>query len=144
MGDMMCRHRVRSHAYGNPYDSLLGSFQQLIRDIMSPKKGTIETYRLTQRLSGVGGSSEWLPMQQPVLHEIEVPCLAINSRDDPVCVWENVDNHFKDILANPNLALVELASGSHGCKLDFWGYSNVVHPIISEFVRACWDEFQTS
>lgn len=119
------------------------SFQQLVGDILSPRKGAVETYRLSQRLSGVGGSTEWLPIQQPLLHEIEVPCLAINSRDDPICVWSNVEDHLDQISANPNIVLAELAHGSHGCKFDFWGTRNIVHPIIAEFVAACWKEWSS-
>jgi len=104
--------------------------------------GTLtETYRTARRLSGAGDSSAWLDMQQPRLDEIRVPSLMINSRDDPICVWANVEQFKNDITANPNLALVELRRGSHGCKFDFLGVSSVTDDMIGEFVWASWQEW---
>mmetsp|Transcript_26936 Transcript_26936/g.52827 ORF Transcript_26936/g.52827 Transcript_26936/m.52827 type:complete len:467 (-) Transcript_26936:74-1474(-) len=103
--------------------------------------GLTETYRNARRLSGAGDSSAWLDMQQPKLDEIRVPSLMINSRDDPICVWANVEQFKNDITANPNLALVELRRGSHGCKFDFLGISSVTDDMIGEFVWASWQEW---
>lgn len=103
--------------------------------------GLTETYRNARRLSGAGDSSAWLDMQQPRLDEIRVPSLMINSRDDPICVWANVEQFKNDITANPNLALVELRRGSHGCKFDFFGISSVTDNMIGEFVWASWQEW---
>mmetsp|Transcript_53158 Transcript_53158/g.84391 ORF Transcript_53158/g.84391 Transcript_53158/m.84391 type:complete len:250 (+) Transcript_53158:3-752(+) len=116
------------------------SFSNLVDDLLSPKHGAIDTLRLTKRLSGVGGSREWLNIQQPVLSNIGIPCLAINSRDDPVCVWSNVEASWTEIITNPNLALADFARGGHGCKFGFWGGANVAHQMVIEFIKSCWEE----
>lgn len=118
------------------------SFGQLVDEMISPRKGVVDTFRLGRRLSGVDGSSAWLDMQQPQLHEIQLPTLLINSRDDPICVWSNVEANLSDIKKNPNLVLAVLERGSHGCKFDFWGLSNVAHGMMAEFVLACLEELR--
>jgi len=114
------------------------SFNNLVGTLLSPRHGIVKTYRLQRRLCGANDSSDFLQKQQPLVEEVEMPCLLINSRDDPVCVWENVVEHMPDIMSNPNLVLAELARGSHGCKFDFWGRKNVAHDMIKEFVAASW------
>jgi len=115
-------------------------FYQVVGEMLSPKSGTVKTYRLTRKLSGVDDSSAWLEMQQPRLGHIALPCMLINSRDDPICVWSNVEAHLPEIKSNPHVVLADLERGSHGCKFDFWGTCNVAHGMIAEFVTAASEE----
>lgn len=116
------------------------STNTLVSQLLSPSSGLGDTYRKGRRLSGADDSSAYLNMQQPKLSDVEVPTLLINSRDDPICVWHNVEEHRREIDANPNVALAELWRGAHGCKFNFWGTSSVTFTMIAEFVEACWDE----
>lgn len=120
------------------------SFNDLVRDLMSPKNGVRQTYRGLRRLSGIDNSSAWLKSQQPELNSICMPSLLINSRDDPICVWENVRENFRDISSNPNLVLAELYRGAHGCKFGFWGFKAITDNMIAEFVQGAWHELQAS
>jgi len=117
------------------------STSNLVKSMLSPASGLQQTYRLARRLSGAVDSSAYLEMQQPCLEEISVPSLMINSRDDPICVWRNVEDFRADIAANPNLVLAELRRGSHGCKFGFWGFHSVTDAMIGEFVIATWQEW---
>lgn len=63
-------------------------------------------------------------------------------RDDPICVWENVEEHASNIEQNPYLALAELQRGSHGCKFDLWGFNSVGNRMIGDFVLASWAELK--
>lgn len=119
------------------------STARLVGDMLSPKSGAVETFRMGRRLSGVGGSSAWLNMQEVKVREIALPSLLINSRDDPICVWSNVEDVMDDIKANPNLVLADLERGAHGCKFDFWGINNVAHSMIAEFVLSAAVELKT-
>eukprot|EP00927_Polykrikos_kofoidii_P085226 TRINITY_DN9200_c0_g1_i3.p1 TRINITY_DN9200_c0_g1~~TRINITY_DN9200_c0_g1_i3.p1 ORF type:complete len:469 (+),score=41.87 TRINITY_DN9200_c0_g1_i3:157-1407(+) len=116
------------------------SFSERVDAVLSPVTGLRETYRQATKLSGIKGSSAWLDEQQPKLDGIHVPTLAINSRDDPICVWANVENFRSDIAANPHVILAELQRGSHGCKYGFWGLEPVTNSMIGEFIIASWRE----
>jgi len=120
------------------------SFNELVRDLMSPRKGLRDSYRGLRRLSGKENSSAWLTSQQPDIPSIGVPSLLINSRDDPICVWENVRENFRDISSNPNLVLAELYRGAHGCKFGFWGCKAITDDMIADFVQGAWHELQAS
>lgn len=130
------RHRIRLRQKSS-------SFNNLVSDMLSPKRGLGETYRLARRLSGATGSHAYLNIQQPRIDKVGLPTLLINSRDDPICVWRNVLDSYKRIVSNPFLVLAELHRGSHGCKFDFWGCSSVTHKMITEFVFAAWDEHRS-
>jgi hypothetical protein len=106
--------------------------------LLSPTTGISDTYRAIKRLSGIPDSCAWLDKQQPRLDDISVPSLLVNSRDDPINTWTNVEHYLKDIAANPNLALAEMQCGAHGCKYDFWGFSSVINTMVTEFVMASW------
>ncbi|CAE8624059.1 unnamed protein product [Polarella glacialis] len=129
------RHKFRNQS---------ASFSNLLGNILSPQHSLKETYRKTRHLSGAIDSSAWMDMQQPCMEGINVPSLLINSRDDPICVWANVEEYKQDIVANPNLVLAELQRGSHGCKYGFWGGESIADVFIGEFVFACWCEFRAS
>lgn len=120
------------------------SADDIVNQAMSPTHGLQDTYKAIRRLAGAGGSSAWLDMQQPRLEQVAVPSLMINSRDDPVCVWENVERFRADIVSNPNLVLAEMQQGSHGCKFGFWGFDSVAFAMIGEFVTASWKEWVES
>merc|ERR1719456_556062 len=81
--------------------------------LLSPTRGIPDTYRAIRRLTGIQDSSAWLDKQQPRIDDIRVPSLLVNSRDDPINTWTNVEMYIKDIAANPNLGLVELRAGAH-------------------------------
>merc|ERR1712118_218553 len=116
------------------------SSQELLRSALSLKEGLTDTYRKVRQLSGAGDSNAYLDMQQARMEKIGIPSLLINSRDDPICVWENVTAYAERIAANQNLVLAELQRGAHGCKYDFWGVRSVGHDMIGEFVTASWQE----
>lgn len=117
------------------------SFWNHVGSILDPRIGHIKTWLMLSRLHCEGGWKESIRLQQPVIHELCVPSLLINSRDDPVCSWKNVEKSWEQIESNPNLVLADFARGSHGCNFDFWGRSNVVNPIIGEFVKSTWEEW---
>eukprot|EP00438_Fugacium_kawagutii_P020161 Skav209783 [mRNA] locus=scaffold9:618069:625030:- [translate_table: standard] len=125
-----------------------GAAQQAVLD---PGKSFIEAYRNVTKLSGrFGCSNTWLEKQQPSLEDMKVPCLLINSllvsKDDPICVWENVEEHASHIATNPYLALAELQLWPHcgqACKwFDLWGFNSVGNRMISDFVMASWAELK--
>eukprot|EP00913_Durusdinium_trenchii_P001506 g1394.t1 len=107
---------------------------EVVKLALDPGRGFNEVYRNVTKLAGFGCSNAWVEKQQPDLQEMQVPCLLINSRDDPICIWENVEEHKSAIEKNPFLALAELQRGSHGCKFDFWGYNSVGNRMIGDFV----------
>lgn len=71
-----------------------------------------------------------------------MPTLLLNSVDDPVTRWENVEDARAEIAGNPNCVLAELRRGSHGCKFGFLGRQTMAEPIIAEFVIGAWRELQ--
>eukprot|EP00435_Cladocopium_sp_Y103_P071306 s257_g37.t1 len=93
------------------------SSAEVMKMVLDPAQSFDNVYRNVTKLSGFGCSNTWLEKQQPSLKDMQLPCLLINSRDDPICVWENVEEHASNIEQNPYLALAELQRGSHGCKL---------------------------
>lgn len=125
------------------------SFANIVSDLMSPKAalrgGLKETYRATRRLSTNSrvDSSAWLEAQQPQFDEISIPTLLINSRDDPVCTWSNVESFYADICSNPNMVLADLERGAHGCKYGFWGWGSYVDSMIGDFVLGAWQELES-
>lgn len=100
-----------------------------------------ETYKLSRRLSGCEDEDAWIRQQQANLGEISLPCLLLNSRDDPICVWDNVEANFGSILGNPNLALAEFRCGAHGCKFGLLGES-VGHDLVVEFIEGAQRELR--
>lgn len=120
------------------------SSAEVVKLALDPGRGFNEVYRNVTKLAGFGCSNAWVEKQQPDLQEMQVPCLLINSRDDPICIWENVEEHKSAIEKNPFLALAELQRGSHGCKFDFWGYNSVGNRMIGDFVLASWEELKRS
>jgi len=114
--------------------------RESVEAILKPETGVVETFKAIQGLSGYGDA--WLDKQRTRLENIEVPSLFINSRDDPVLVWDNVEEVLDEIKSNPYLALLEFDRGSHGCKYGFWGGHSVVETIIPEWVESCWHAFQ--
>lgn len=112
-------------------------------DILSLRNGLLETYALLQGLSGANSREAWVDLQQGRLHDIELPSLLINSRDDPIAVWANVEAHQEQIASNPNLALAEFRCGAHNCKYDFWGVSSVADGMIRQFILSASLELQT-
>lgn len=115
------------------------SWASLVGAMLSPTTGVVETFRKCRKLSGVDGSSAWLDMQEVRLQEIALPSLLINSRDDPICVWQNVEAVLGDIKANPNLVLADL---QRGCKFTLWGTSNFAHRMIAELVISASEEWR--
>jgi len=142
---------LKYHYAFRHHRSILNNAPQTARegalDMMSPKANAVDTFKAARRLSGMyathGDSSAWLDKQQPRVNAMDMPSLCINSRDDPICVWENVEAYRSQLDSNPNIALVELHRGAHGCKFGFWGFGTIVDPIIWEFIEACWQELQT-
>ncbi|CAJ1366884.1 unnamed protein product [Effrenium voratum] len=120
------------------------SSAEVVKVALDPTQSFAKVYRNVTKLSGFGCSTAWLENQQPQLNNIEVPCLLINSRDDPICVWQNVEDHKPLIQENPNLALVELRRGSHGCKFGFWGFSSMGRDMIGEFILSSWSELKNT
>lgn len=114
----------------------------LCRDLLSPRAGLAATYKGLRRLSGEFGSSAWLDIQQPRIGETKVPTLLINSVDDPILVWENVEEAKAEMLENANCVLAELRRGSHGCKYDFFGLDTRAEPMIGEFILSAWRELR--
>jgi len=115
---------------------------ELCTQLLSPRLGLRQTYRGLRRLSGAGDSSAWLEMQQPRIEESVMPTLLLNSVDDPVTRWENVEEARAEIAGNPNCVLAELRRGAHGCKFGFLGRQTMAEPIIAEFVLGAWRELQ--
>jgi len=127
------------------YDALRrAGFADVAHRLLNPFLNLQETYRETLHLSGAKTVDEFLKMQQPRLSGINIPSLLVNSRDDPICVWENVEHAFSDILANPNIAHAEMFCGTHGCKFGFLGFSSLMEQVVGEFVAASWHEWQAT
>eukprot|EP00929_Paragymnodinium_shiwhaense_P076388 TRINITY_DN39274_c0_g1_i1.p1 TRINITY_DN39274_c0_g1~~TRINITY_DN39274_c0_g1_i1.p1 ORF type:complete len:445 (+),score=86.19 TRINITY_DN39274_c0_g1_i1:55-1389(+) len=119
------------------------SLNDLVSHMLHPKNlfaDAVDTYRKHRRLAGTDGSSAWLELQQPRIEKVQVPMLCINSRDDPICVWGNVEANWKAISSNPNVVLAELQRGAHGCKFDFFGYTSLADRMIVDFVDAAWQQ----
>jgi len=117
---------------------------QVMKRILNPMKGIVETYHESIALTGAEDTQEFIKLQNPVLHSIKVPSLLINSRDDPICVWDNVEYALDDITANPHIAHAELYCGTHGCKYNFLGFSSISESMISEFVHASLGEWKNA
>jgi len=118
------------------------SWSQLVGEMLSPKTDLVGTMRLQRKMMGnFKDSSSWLSEQGVKVKEIDIPSLFINSRDDPICRWINVERNFNEMKGNPHLVLAELQRGSHGCKFDFWGWNNVAHSMISQFVLSTVEEY---
>jgi len=116
-----------------------------LKTALNPTIGLQTTMKELRKMSGwyktVGDSNAWLCKQQPSLNTQDVPHMLVNSRDDPICVWSNVETAYENVMSNPNAVLVELARGSHGPKYDFWGYSSFVSDAVSEFILSTMQEF---
>mmetsp|Transcript_43354 Transcript_43354/g.99905 ORF Transcript_43354/g.99905 Transcript_43354/m.99905 type:complete len:541 (-) Transcript_43354:142-1764(-) len=125
------------------YEVLIkAGYSETAHSILNPCLGLVETYQETLTLSGQKTVEEFLQVHQPKLSGINVPSLLVNSRDDPICVWENVEHSFNDILDNPNIAHADMFCGTHGCKFGFLGFSSYMEAMVGEFVAASWHEWQ--
>lgn len=70
----------------------------------APAPLQIQAYRRVRELSRSFSSyDEWVDECQPILAEISVPFLIINSVDDPVLVYENLEHRRHEVEENPNL-----------------------------------------
>jgi len=67
--------------------------------------------------------------------------LLVNSRDDPICVWDNVEYSMQGIFSNPNPAHADLYCGTHGCKFGFLAFSSHMEAMVGEFVLGSWHEW---
>jgi len=92
--------------------------------------------RILRRFSG---SQDW-DSERPSLGKVKVPCLLINSLDDPLCVPVLMGQATaKEAKTNPWIATVVLRLGSHGGKLGFSGFRDPVYTqMIREFILAAW------
>ncbi|CAE7184102.1 abhd2b [Symbiodinium pilosum] len=118
------------------------SFADVVKVALNPARSFVEVYDEVMKLSGFGCSKRWKEKQQPAIGEVKVPCLLVNSRDDPISVWENVEDHTAEMQNNPCLALAELYRGAHGCKFDFWGFHCWGNTMIAEFILAAASELK--
>jgi len=118
------------------------SYAEVVQVALNPARSFTDVYTHITKLSGFGCSNRWKEKQQPPIAGVHVPCLLINSKDDPICVWENVEDHLSEIEANPFLALAEMSRGSHGCKFDFFGFKSVGNQMIAEFILASASELK--
>eukprot|EP00439_Symbiodinium_sp_Y106_P044730 s2489_g5.t1 len=115
---------------------------QVVEAAMSPTRSFMEVYYDVTKLAGFGCRKKWRDKQQSVLGDVDLPCLLVNSRDDPISVWDNVEDHRAEIESNPYLALADLRRGAHGCKFGFLGFRSVGNKMIAEFVLAAASELK--
>jgi len=96
----------------------------------------VDQTRILRRFSG---SKEWDSEVAP-MGNIKVPCLLINSSDDPLCVPALMDQKTaQQARSNPWVASVVLRLGSHGAKYGLSGFRDPVHTgMIREFILAAW------
>jgi len=113
---------------------------EAMRCMLNPRHGLLKTYRALAGLSGAGERT-WADLQQLRLNAINVPTLFLHSRDDPICSFSNVEASYEDLMANPNVAVVELRRGAHGCKYGFWGGKSILEDIVGDFVAASWRQY---
>lgn len=118
------------------------SCAQVVEAAMSPTRSFMEVYYDVTKLAGFGCRKKWRDKQQSVLGDVDLPCLLVNSRDDPISVWDNVEDHRAEIESNPYLALADLHRGAHGCKFGFLGFRSFGNEMIAEFVLAAAAELK--
>lgn len=117
-------------------------FSQAVLRVINPLTSLTRTYSNVQLLSGAKSERDWHDMQQACMIDINVPSLLINSRDDPMARWENVEAHRAVFASNPNLVLAELHVGAHNCKYTFSGAASIADAMIAEFVLSSWHELR--
>jgi pimeloyl-ACP methyl ester carboxylesterase len=84
----------------------------------------------------------WHEYSQADFTALPVPTLVINSRDDPICTIRALDRYRHRLMQSPNVCLVELEAGSHGCKFSFSGGECVANRLVSEFIIAAAEEWR--
>jgi pimeloyl-ACP methyl ester carboxylesterase len=111
--------------------------------IFSPKleSSYVETVGLA---GGELGSSvdAWHEYMQADFSALPLPTLVINSRDDPICAVRNLERYRHRLMQSPNVCLVELEAGSHGCKFSFSGGETIANRLASEFIMAAAGEWR--
>jgi len=88
---------------------------------------------------------------------VSIPCLIVNSADDPVSVVQNVHDHeevpvrclphstpLQKFLHNDFAVLALTRWGSHCCFFDFFGYGSWLDDAIGQFVEASLERYRST
>ena len=73
-------------------------------------------------LAGYGSYADYVAASNPmrVFTAITKPIMILNSEDDPVCRFENIDPYREAMAQMPNVILVTTAQGSHCAHYEGW------------------------
>jgi predicted alpha/beta-fold hydrolase len=122
--------------------------------LADPRTSLCATYSLLRRLAGFpGGATEYQAAMAPKLEKVAVPSLVMHSVDDVVSVWARAveDEILPAAKRNPNVAFLEYARGTHGCRFGFFGFfglfgsggaAGATDAVVVDFVRAAWNAFE--
>ncbi|MEM7184270.1 MAG: alpha/beta fold hydrolase [Spirochaetota bacterium] len=114
------------------------------RQILQKQSGFEESLRATklqeifQSLSSLAGAEDWqdyLTKNNPMAHYKgnQIPCLVLNSLDDPVCVKDNIPD-----LREKNYAVVLTRYGSHVAYAEgISGFGSWMERVSMDFLDTC-------
>ena len=115
--------------------------RHLVFAALNPFGSVSDTVRATMKLSEFETEEQFEAEHEVPMSGAAVPLLLINSRDDPICLWNLVEQCKPIIKRTPLVVTADMARGAHGCKHGFYGAGTVSHDMVIEFVASCQTEF---
>ncbi len=88
------------------------------------------------KMAGANDWEEYLQEHNPMVHfrENEIPCLILNSLNDPVCIKENIPD-----INHKNYALILTTYGSHIAYTEgFFGEASYMERVSLDFLESCF------
>jgi hypothetical protein len=90
-------------------------------------------------MAGYNSSEQYYQYCNPmdVISQVKTPCLLINSKDDPICIYRNVEENIFHIKDSSHLVLVTTETGNHCVFWEGFSMKSWAERVAFEFFDAC-------
>jgi predicted alpha/beta-fold hydrolase len=97
-----------------------------------------EFHQHCYEMAGYSDPQEFNQYSNPmrVVAGIRIPLMVLNSRDDPICSGQNVDDNAHAIAELEDGILVMTSRGSHCAHFDGWAARPWAHNLMAEYLAA--------
>lgn len=97
-----------------------------------------EFHQHCYELAGFRDQQEFSQYSNPmrVIDGIRIPLMVLNSRDDPICSSQNIDDHAHAITGLEGGILVVTARGSHCAHFEGWTGRPWAHKLMAQYLAA--------
>lgn len=97
-----------------------------------------EFHQHCYEIAGFSDAQEFSQFSNPmrVVEGIRIPLMVLNSRDDPICSGQNVDDNAHAIAGLEGGILVMTSRGSHCAHLEGWSGQCWAHNLMVEYLAA--------